>query len=127
MFLKKFVSFFFLGVLASLVGCSSRSFDRDYKVVDASHRKVPEWIVDVDVWAKEEQDDLKKYRYYTYTSEAANSRSISCEIAKAHVSSVIASEISQFIKDTFSANELLKVSFAIMNIVKSPSFDTFKI
>jgi hypothetical protein len=96
---------FMLLSIGILVGCSSRSFERDYKVVDASHEDIPEWIEDLDEWLDDEEDDYKKNRYYIYTTEAKNSRSTACEIAKARTASSVAAEISTFIKQSFAQSK----------------------
>lgn len=88
-----------------LASCSSRSFNRDYEVVDASHQEVPEWVQEPREWAEDEdEDDEEKFRYYVFTTEPKNSRTTACEIAKARASSEIAGEISQFIKQSFATS-----------------------
>ena len=89
-----------------VVACS-RSFEKDYKVVDASHKEIPEWVTDMHEWLDDEvdSDDLKENRFYIYQSEAKNSREISCKIAKAESTASVASEISTFIKDTFAKSK----------------------
>jgi hypothetical protein len=91
--------------LLTMVGCSSRKLERDYKVVDASSQDVPEWVEDLDEWLDDEEDDFKKNRYYIYTTEAKNSRSTACEIAKARSASSVAAEISTFIKQSLAQSK----------------------
>jgi hypothetical protein len=86
------------------VACSSRSLQRDYVVVDSSHQDIPEWVEDLDEWIDDEQDDKKKSRYYVYTSDPKNDRTISCELAEARAGSKVAGEVSQFIKQTIASS-----------------------
>lgn len=100
--MKLFSAIFLMLVLNS---CSSRSFKRDYEVVDASHKDIPEWINEPMEWAEDEdEDDYESHRYYVYTTEPKSSRTTACEIAKARGASVIAAEISQFIKHSFATS-----------------------
>ena len=93
---------FILSVIAVLLAasCTSRSLEKDYKVVDASHQDIPEWVSDLEEWLDDEAD--KKSKYYYYMTEAKNSRAISCEIAKARSMTLVAEEISTFIKQSFA-------------------------
>ena len=95
-------------VITSVVlaaSCSSRKFKKDYEVVDASHKEIPEWLNEPREWADDVDDpDHEKSRYYVYTTEPKNSKSTACEIAKARAASVIADEISQFIKQSFATS-----------------------
>lgn len=88
-----------------LASCASRKLERDYKVVDASHQDIPEWVSDLDEWLDDEEDDFAKNRYYIYETEAKNSRSTACEIAKARSAANVASEISTFIKQSFAQSK----------------------
>lgn len=102
---KKFRLFLSFVFLVSLASCSSRSFKRDYEVVDASHKEIPEWINEPEEWAEDEdEDEYEKNRYYTYTTEPKSSRETACEIAKARAGSAVAGEISQFIKQSFATS-----------------------
>ena len=91
--------------LITFISCSSRSFERDYRVVDASSEDIPEWVEDLDEWLDDEEEDYNKNKYYLYTTEAKNSRSTACEIAKARSTSAVASEISTFIKQSFAQSK----------------------
>lgn len=96
----KYTLFFFSFLIIS---CSSRTLEIDYKVVDASHKEIPEWVSDLEDWVDDEQaETYSKFRYYMYTTEAKNSRSTACEIAKVRAVASIASEISTFIKHSFA-------------------------
>lgn len=92
-----------LVLLVILAACSSRTLKKDYAVEDSSHQEIPEWIQDSDEWAQDnDEDDYKKNKYYTFTSEPKNSRVTACEIAKLRVNSEVASEVTQFIKHSLS-------------------------
>ena len=84
------------------VSCSSRSLQKDYTVLDASSQDIPEWVEDLDEWIQDEIEKPKKYRFYTYTTEAKNSRAIACEIAHARVDNKVAAEVATFIKQSFA-------------------------
>ena len=97
------ISLLLLSLISSLLfGCASRSLERDYRVIDASHEDIPQWVSELDEWLDDEEDDYKKNKYYIYTSEAKNSRDISCELAKAKSASIVAGEISTSIKHSFA-------------------------
>ncbi|MFT6630229.1 MAG: Mn-dependent DtxR family transcriptional regulator [Bacteriovoracaceae bacterium] len=85
----------------------SRTLERDYKVVDASHQELPEWVEDLDEWLDDEEDsdDFKENRYYIYSSEAKNDRDTACKIAHANSASSVAAEISTFIKESFAQSK----------------------
>ncbi len=90
----------FISMIA--IGCSSRKLKKDYVVVDASHQNIPEWVSDLDEWLDDEEKNFKKNRYYIYTTEAKNSRTTACEIAKARSGANVATEVSSFIKQSFA-------------------------
>lgn len=94
------ISLLLLTVLA--FGCASRTLKQDFVVVNASHQDIPEWVEDLPEFIEDEEDDYKKNKYYIYTTEAKNSRAISCELAKARSAATVASEISTFIKHSFA-------------------------
>lgn len=89
----------------TFIACSSRTLERDYKVVDASAEDIPEWVEDLDEWLDDEEEDFEKNRYYIYTTEAKNSRSTACEIAKARSAASVAAEISTFIKQSLAQSK----------------------
>ena len=98
------MKFSIIALLLLAVSCSSRSFKRDYKVVDASHKEIPEWINEPMEFAEDEDDDdFESHRYYVYSTEPKNSKTIACEIAKACATSEIASEITQFIQQSLAS------------------------
>ncbi len=113
-------------LLLIVVGCS-RSLEKDYKVVDASHQEIPEWVFDLEEYLDDEveEDELKKSRFYLYSTVAKNDRDIACKIANANASSAIASEISTFIEEKFkqeldgdSSNSNKKLTEFVVNDLK---------
>lgn len=85
-------------ILSTLVlsSCSSRSFKKDYTVVDSSHADIPSWIKDFDEWQEDlDKEDKSKNKYYRGESETSSAKDISCEVAKAKAAGDVASEISQ--------------------------------
>jgi hypothetical protein len=92
-------------ILVLFVGCASRKLEKDYKVVDSSHQDIPEWVEDLDEWLDDEEDDFEKNRYYIYTTEAKNSRSTACEIAKARSVANVAAEVSTYIKQSLAQSK----------------------
>ncbi|MBD64204.1 MAG: hypothetical protein CME62_03300 [Halobacteriovoraceae bacterium] len=101
----KYKSFSILLALVFIVSCASRKLKKDYEVVDASHQEVPEWVNDLEEWIDDEEEDAEKNRYYLYETEAKNSRSTACEIAKARSAANVASEISTYIKQSFAQSK----------------------
>ena len=91
-----------LFVFITIVSCSSRKLKKDYLAIDASHQEIPEWVSDLDEWLDDEEKNFKKNRYYIYTTEAKNSRTTACEIAKARSTASVAAEVSSFIKQSFA-------------------------
>lgn len=90
--------------LSILISCASRSLEKDYKVVDASHVDIPEWVEDLEEWIEDEDDDDeedREFRYFTYVTDAKNDKELACEYAKAQSASLIASELNTQIKKEF--------------------------
>ncbi len=101
-----------LTVLLGLYACGSsdkkpepRVFKKNYDVVDAQYGIIPNWINEPQSWAKDNDKEAKEYRYFVYDTEPKNSRSIACKIAKANASASIATEISQFIKQSLGSSK----------------------
>ncbi len=90
--------------LVLIFSSCSRTLEKDYKVVDASHQEIPEWVYDLDEWLDDEEDsdEFKANRYYIYSSEAKNNRDTACKIAHANSASSVAAEVSTFIKENFA-------------------------
>lgn len=91
-------------LLAGLFGsCASRSFKKDYTVVDASSVDIPEWVENAREWAEDKDEEAyKKHFYYSYSTAAKTRREVACKIAKANAASEVAAEISQFISQSFA-------------------------
>lgn len=98
-----------------VIGCGSsskkkeepkpRSFQKEYKVVDAQYGITPAWINEPQDWARsKDTKDANEYRYFVYDTDVKNSRSIACRIAKANASATIATEITQFIKQSLATS-----------------------
>jgi hypothetical protein len=75
---------------------------KEYEVRDASSNFRPAWIEDAEVWAKQNEKDLNKNRFFSFETEPKVTRSVACDIAKANVNADVASEISNFIDKTFA-------------------------
>lgn len=86
-----------------LISCSSRTLQKDYVVVDASHQDIPEWVEDLDEWIEDEEKNENRYRYFSYTSDPKNDRQISCDLASARAGTYIAGEIGQTIKQNIES------------------------
>lgn len=93
-----------LAMATVLFSCSSskttgpiHSIERDYVVKDASSGIRPEWLEDVDIWAKDD-GDLKLFRYFAFETTPKVDREIACDLAKANARTDIATEIATFIE-----------------------------
>lgn len=117
--MKKILASIFL---LSLVACSSTpkkvevverpveevkhtDIKREYEVRDASSNFRPGWIEDAEVWAKQNEKDLEKNRFFSYETEPKVTRSVACDIAKANTRVDIASEITTFIEKTLATTQ----------------------
>lgn len=117
--MKKILASIFL---LSLVACSSApkkaevverpleevkhtEIKREYEVRDASSNFRPGWIEDAEVWAKQNEKDLDKNRFFAYETEPKVTRSVACDIAKANTRVDIASEITTFIEKTLGTTQ----------------------
>src|SRR6476660_4944027 len=58
-----------------------------------------------DVYAEQENMDVKKYRYFSFETEPKVNREIACNLAKANVRSDIAGEITTFIQKSLGASQ----------------------
>lgn len=85
-----------------LTSCASkpkpREATRAYKVVDFSNAVKPEWIEDAS--KGDSKKALKTNRYFISESEHANKR-LCLKSAEARATATVASEIAQFIKNTY--------------------------
>jgi hypothetical protein len=117
--MKKILASIFL---LSLVACSSTpkkvevlerpleevkhtDIKREYEVRDASSNFRPGWIEDAEVWAKQNEKDLDKNRFFSNETEPKVTRSVACDIAKANARVDIASEITTFIEKTLGTTQ----------------------
>lgn len=109
-------------VLLSLTACSSTpkkepiverpveevkhtEIKKEYEVKDASSNFRPGWIEDAEVWAKQNEKDLDKNRFFSFETEPKVTRGVACDIAKANARVDIASEISTFIQKTLGTSQ----------------------
>ena len=67
---------------------------RDYVVTNASSEYRPGWIEDATQWAKQNREDTKQYRYFSFETDTKSSRKIACDLARANGRAMIAGEIS---------------------------------
>lgn len=97
-----------LVTLLSVVGCASkkapekkveeRTFVKDFVVVDASEKSVPDWI---DSPSKgDKSKERKKHRYFVNESSHVNKR-LCLRSAEARATARIAQEIAQFMKNSY--------------------------
>ena len=132
MVMKKILTAFFL---LSLCACSSAKkkvderpvedvkhteIKKEYEVRDASSNFRPGWIEDAEVWAKQNEKDLDKNRFFSYESEPKVARSVSCDIAKANARVDIASEITTYIEKTLGTTQEGNASIDLNNPKLSP-------
>ncbi|MFA6237790.1 MAG: hypothetical protein WC635_10720 [Bacteriovorax sp.] len=108
-------------VLLSLTACSSTKKEpvlerpveevkhteikKEYEVKDASSNFRPGWIEDAEVWAKQNEKDLDKNRFFSFETEPKVTRGVACDIAKANARVDIGSEISTFIQKTLGTSQ----------------------
>ena len=91
-----------------VVGCGSKErkledeeheeIKRDYIVRDASSKYRPGWIEDAELFARQKDFDVNKYRFFSYETTATVDRSIACDVAGAKVKAQIAGEVTTFIE-----------------------------
>ena len=88
-----------------LAACSSSSYKVDYEVRNASAKERPEWISDSEKWAKDNDQDVEKYRYFAYETTPKVNRSVACQLAKTKSRADIADEIASFIQKTLGESQ----------------------
>lgn len=120
-------------VLTLSVACSSKkkvkdidnseTIARDFEVRDASSSSRPGWIEDPEVWAEQENMDVKRYRYFSFETEPKVNREIACNLAKANVRSDIASEITTFIQKSLAESSEGQASIDANNPRTQPMRD----
>jgi hypothetical protein len=106
-----------ISILSLAVACSSKKvtsedrpleevknteIQKEYEVKDASSNIRPGWIEDAEVWAKQNEKNIEKNRFFSSETEPKVTRSVACDVAKANVNADIASEITNFIDKTFA-------------------------
>jgi hypothetical protein len=131
--MKKVLTSFFL---LTFVACSSTKkvavaerpvedvkhteIKKEYEVRDASSNFRPGWIEDAEVWAKQNEKDTDKNRFFSYESEPKVTRSVACDIAKANARVDVASEITTFIEKTLGTTQEGNASIDLNNPKLSP-------
>ena len=75
---------------------------RDYDVIDATSNFVPGWIEDAELWAKNYNKDIEKFRFFSFEIDPQVGKVIACKLAKAHARTDVASEVATFIDQTLS-------------------------
>ncbi len=93
---------------------------KEYEVKDASSNFRPGWIEDAEVWAKQNEKDLDKNRFFSYETEPKVTRAVACDIAKANTRVDIASEITTFIEKTLGTTQEGNASIDLNNPKLSP-------
>ena len=122
-----------LVITLALVSCSSQKakdegieevehddIEKDYIVTDASQNIRPTWTADAEAWAIDSDKSVKKYRFYSYETEAKNSREISCQLANANAKAIVAGEITTFIQRITTSR--IFISLNKTSFFKFPNF-----
>ncbi len=78
---------------------------KEYEVRDASSNFRPGWIEDAEVWAKQNEKDTDKIRFFSYETEPKVNRTAACDVAKANARVDIAAEITTFIEKTLGTSQ----------------------
>lgn len=132
------MKFFLMGILlVGIVACSSKAkkaeiterpvedvkhteIKKEYEVRDASSNFRPGWIEDAEVWARQNEKDLEKNRFFSYETEPKITRSIACDMAKANTRVDIAGEITTFIEKTLGTTQEGNASVDLTNPKLTP-------
>ncbi len=93
---------------------------KEYEVRDASSNFRPGWIEDAEVWAKQNEKDTDKNRFFSYESEPKVTRGAACDIAKANARVDIAGEITTYIEKTLGTTQEGNASVDLNNPKLSP-------
>lgn len=133
--MKKFLTSVCVLSLAGLVSCSSSKkqvterpvedvknteIKKEYEVRDASSNFRPGWIEDAEVWAKQNEKNTDKNRFFSYESEPKVTRGVACDIAKANARTDIASEITTYIEKTLGTSQEGNASVDLNNPKLAP-------
>ena len=126
--MKKILTSFFL---LSLVACSSapkkveerpvedvknNNIKKEYEVRDASSNFRPGWIEDAEVWAKQNEKETDKNRFF----EPKVTRGAACDLAKANARVDIASEITTYIEKSLGTSQEGNASVDLNNPKLAP-------
>ena len=76
---------------------------RDFVVTDASSDYRPGWIEDATVWARDNGQDVRRYRYFSFETSPKGARNVACNLARADVRASIAGEIATSINRKFNS------------------------
>ena len=83
-----------------------RTFAPPYRVMNAQRGIIPKWVEEPLKWAQKfDNKDAPNYHYFSYNTEAKNSRSLACKIAQANAVANIAGEITQWIKQSLGVGQ----------------------
>jgi hypothetical protein len=93
---------------------------KEYEVRDASSNFRPGWIEDAEIWAKQNEKDAEKNRFFSYETEPKVARSAACDMAKANARVDIAGEITTFIEKTLGTTQEGNASVDLNNPKLSP-------
>ncbi len=84
---------------------NKETMSKDFVVRNASSRYRPTWIEDPIQWAINEELDRKKYRYFSFETDAKGSREMACNLATANAKANVAGEITSFITKNLGASQ----------------------
>jgi F0F1-type ATP synthase alpha subunit len=73
---------------------------RDYEVREASSSTRPGWLEDAEVWAKQNNLNIEKYRFFSFETTPKVDRTMACSMARQQAKSQIAGEVTSFIEET---------------------------
>ena len=98
-------------VLIGVLGCASkkdekyqeRNFSESYTVTEASLNAFPKWIDEPENYAT--TNEGKSFRYFTSSAENKNQR-LCLKSAQVRATAEIATEISQFVKNTYAESSV---------------------
>lgn len=109
---------FLLGLSLLLQSCGSGSkktddreleerkleIKRDHEVIDATSNFRPGWIEDAEIWAKNYNQDIERFRYFSYETDPQVDKNIACKMAKANARTDVASEVATFIDQQLNSS-----------------------
>lgn len=83
----------------------SETIKKDYEVRDASSSVRPGWVVDAVEWAKENNQEVDKFRFFSYETTPKVEREVACSLAKSNARADIAAEIASFIEKSLGHSQ----------------------